>query len=521
MAASKTFTYKVVTVVNVDPLKALDNALKGIASSMTKLSTSLVNLSNSFSKMGEGFKKTFSGAKSEVEKLTDALKIAAAAGAALWAAGKVWDFGKKVLDAARFRQTAISSMDIFYQGRGSAIFGNLINMANKTPADTKPLLEFAQQLSGSNLSERQLNKLTTLRADIEAAGASTSTMESMASVFMSAAGGGAPELGSDFIQKFLGKDRYVRYQAKAAGISDWETGNLENLNKKVNDARKSGKLSGTAMVQGLEEAALARMQQSKIGEMSAKMATGSIAGAMSNLSNVIDNMLFTTDFENIPGIKALVKAINEVVETLTGPEFQGALKDIITYVFSPFTKLKSGDVKSGMMWLLDTAKQIWVWLGKAYEFLKRLLFTDTGGAFLDIIEKAKDAFIYLGGLIGQGIRSTIFGGTAKAPESKKGSSGGWDEGEGGSPLPEPKPGEGARIGGVWYTKEELDAMNPGGTPTAQPQAPAPIVVTNNVTVNGDADPQEIAKAAGDGTTTAIQKSNNQKKLIKAGRAGVN
>jgi len=501
MAASKTFKYQVVTVVNVDPLKALDNALKGIANSVSSLSKSFTNL-------GKGLSGSMKGAKDSVKDLTDSLKTLALAAGALgalkWAAGGVFDFGKKIIEAAKFRQTAVASLDLFYEGRGQGIFKNLINMANKTPADTAPLLQFAQQLSGSNLSERELNKLTTLRADVEAAGGSQSTLDSMANVFMTAAGGGAPELGSDFIQKFLGKDRYVRYQAKAAGIKDYATGNLEQLNKQVNDARKSGRLNGAAMVQGLEEAALSRMKSSAIGDMSERMAKGSIAGALSNLSNVFDNMLFSTDFENMPGIKAFVKVINEVVDALTGPEFQGALKDVITMLFKPFESLKEGTVKGAMLWLLNAAKEVWVFLGKAYDFIKKLLVTDTAGALKDVFVASGDAFVYLGKLIGKGIKASFFGGDDETPAPREGS------------IEPPKPGEAKRVGGIWVSGEDFPDMNP---PTPVGATPAgPVVVNNHIEVNGNADPTEVKNAAESGTKAALDKANKMKDLRKAGRA---
>lgn len=507
MAASKTFTYKIVTAVNINPLQALNTALTTVANSVN-------NLNKAIFSFGKNFKSNINGAKTQVSDLTDSLKKLAltlgAIGAIKYVAGSVFDFGKKVVEAAKFRQTAVSSLDLFYNGRGGAMFGNLINMANKTPADTKPLLDFATQLSGSGFSEKQLNKLTALRADVEASGANTSVMDSMASVLMAAAGGGAPELGSDYIQKFLGKDRYVRYQAKAAGVNDWEGGNLEQLNKKVNDARKSGKLTGTAMVQGLEEAALDRMKSVRIGDMSERMAKGSIAGAMSNLSNVFDNMLFTTDFENMPGIKAFVKVVNEIVETLTGPEFQGALKDVIGALFKPFESFKEGAIKGAMMWLLETAKALWTWLGKAYEFLKKLLVSDTAGALKDIFVASADAFVYLGKLIGKGIKASFFGGgDDDAPVN-----------HGGSAIEPPKKGEAVRVGGVYLTEDDLDLDKPRPIPAGM-EGPQPIIINNHVEVNGDADPKEVAKQVESGTTSALNKSKAQKNLRKAGRSGVN
>ena len=503
--AEKVFKYRIVTQVDGKPLQTLENSLKNISSSLT-------NVNLGFSKLGNNIKSTMKGAKSDAEGLLSTLKGIAGVTAAIGAAGfvfsKVWDFGKAVVGAAKFKQTAISSLEVFYGDRSKNIFGNLIDIANKTPADTQPLLAFAQQLSGSRFSERQLGKLTTLRADVEAGGGSQSVLDSMANVFMSAAGGGAPELGSDYIQKFLGKDRYVRYQAKAAGISDWETGNLSQLNKKVNSARDSGKLTATAMVQGMEEATLSRLKQSKVGDMSKKIAQGSLAGALSNISNVFDNMLFSMDLDKAPGIKAFVKVLTNISDILLSPEFQTGLGEIVESIFKPFeTFANSPDrIKTFITWIKNAFVAIGSVVGKLMDFFAKLSTANSfSEGIMTVIKSLESVFVYIGQLIGKGIKFAMFGGGPKepsVPSTLRTASGDLDTKAADKlskdlfpQVPKPNPNQ-----------TLLDNMNGRG-----------VVVNNHIEVHGDGDPKQIAKEVSGATKSALDKSQQQKNLIKSGQ----
>lgn len=513
--AEKVFKYKVVTQVDTSPLKSLEKSLQSLTktydvlgkafdksfSSMTK---GVKGVTENIAKLGASLKGLSSG-KTSVDGLTGSIyKLAAGFGAvaiAQKAIGGIFDFGKKIVEAAKFKQTAVSSLDVFYEGRGSNIFKNLIDVANKTPADTQPLLEFAQQLSGSGFSEKQLNKLTTLRADVESAGGSKSVLDSMSSVLMAAAGGGAPELGSDFIQKFLGKDRFIRYQAKAAGVKDWETGNLENLNKQVKKARDSGKLTGAATVQGIEEAALSRMRSSKIGDMSRKIAEGSIAGAMSNFSNVLDNMLFSSDLEKSPGIKSFIKVINTITDLLLSPEFQGGLAEIIESLFSGFKDLANNPqrIKSILTGLKDAAVAIADAFGAAFKYFSKLVTAGSAKeALLTVVKDLGKVLETVGVYIGQGIKAAFFGGSSE--EVKKA----------------------VAAGNIKIDRGQSDAISKGvlgvNATVGEYDSLIKFVRQNggkteiNQIFNGPADPEKVKQA----TTDAVNKANQQKTQRMAG-----
>lgn len=500
--AEKVFKYRIVTQVDGKPLQSLQNNLKAISSSLT-------NVNSGFSKLGVNINNAMKGAKSGAEGFLSTLKGIAGVTAAIGAAGfvfsKVWDFGKAVVDAAKFKQTAVSSLDIFYKDRGKNIFSNLIDIANKTPADTKPLLSYAQQLSGSGFSERELEKLTILRADVEASGASQSILDSMANVFMTVAGGGAPELGSDFLQKFLGKN-FTRYQAKQIGVKDWQTGNLESLNKQVNDARKSGKLTTTAAIQGLYEASLARMNQSKIGDMSEKIAKGSLAGALSNISNVFDNMLFSIDLDKAPGIKAFVKVLNNISDILLSPEFQKGLGEIVDSIFKPFeTFAKNPErIKTFLTWMKKTLVFIADVIGKLLDYWSKLATAKTfNEGLMTVIKSMEAVFIYIGQLIGKGLKFAIFGGGPEEPSTP-------------SPI---------RTANGSLDTDAVSQLSKDVIPQVESPNPNQALldfmhgtsVTNNITVNGNGDPKEIAEEVSGATKSALDKAQQQKNLRKSGQ----
>jgi len=505
MAASKTFKYQVVTVVNIDPLKALDNALKGIANSVS-------SLSKAFSSMGKGLSNSMSGAKDSVKDLTDSLKglalAAGALGAIKWVAGGVFDFGKKIIEAAKFKQSALTTLGTFYGDKNKDIFGGALKVATMGPADTKPLLDRTFKLASSGFSAYQLGKIQTLLSDVEGGGGNESVLDGMVQAFNAIAGGGRPELGSSFITDFVGKSRFARYQAKAAGVKDWQTGNLDELNKKVIELQRSGKFSPTASTQGLEEALNDKLKQNFIGETSTKQSKTSLAGALSNLSSVWDTLALSMDFDKIPGIAKFRDIINEISETLTSDAFKGALNDIITKMFGPLESIKAGDTTKFLLGLLDKAQKLWEWLGKAWDFMKRLLVTDSGGALKDIFMASADAFKYLGKLIGEGIRSSFNPFGSSSEEESTVASGAKSA------------AAGAGVGSILRAGSVVAVdVDPNSVMSVEGgQSKAPTNITTYMTINGNANPEEVKNAAESGTKSALEKANKMKDLRKAGRA---
>jgi len=512
MAGQKTFTYKIVTVVNQSPLVALQKTLASI-------NISLNTISINFTKLGSTVKNSMGTAKGGVNDLTNSIKNLALAfgalGVAKFAIGGAVDFGKKVIEAGKFRQSAVLGLEQSYAGRGESIFGDLINIANKTPADTKPLLEFANSLSPAlKGNEEVLKKLTLLRADFEAKGAPQSVLDSLTSVLLTSLGGAKPEVTADAIQKVGGKQKYLEALGKVLGITET---NPALLNKAINNAANLGKISASAYTQAYVNFSNEYLGQSKIGETSLRMASGSIAGALSNFNSVLDNMLFTTKLEDMPGIKAFTGVLNKVTEILTSKEFQRGLEDIITNIFKPFTSLTSEQIFTKMMLFKDLLIGISKVLG---ELADRLLKIFTAGSVTDALKQTlvglKDLFRYIGAIIGQGVRAAFFGGGQDIINSFEGNKGSGSPGS----LNIPDNGQKIRVGGIFIGSDDLQAPQPV-KPFRMDQdihVPGQFSVVNNVTVHGNGDANQIANAVGGATTKSIENQSQKKLLRQAGKS---
>lgn len=518
--AEKTFKYKVVVDVSAaNGLKTIENSIKNITNGFNNLSKVQKNAFNSLNNSLTGTNNSLEKTINNVKNLGLALLTVKSIGGLLQASLSVaFDFGKKVVDAARFRQGTVGSLERFFPGQGKNIFKDTIDLANRTPADTKPLLQFEQQLAGAGISEETLKKLTLLRADVEAGNATQSQLDSMATVFQTAAGGSAPEVGNDFIQTFIGKSQYQRQLAKQLGMKDYATAPDIKIEKTIADARKAGKLTGNEYTNALVEAANARLKQTSIGQISRETAQGSIAGALSNFNNVFDNMLLSVDLDQMPGVKAFIKVINQVTEILSSKQFQTGLENIIDELFGGFKELAANPerIADGMKAFLAVLKEVAKVLGEIFSWIAKIATADSfEEALVDIVRGMKDVFIYLGELIGAGIKAALFGGPSV--EQKKAAEKAYTDVH--TPVGSPSLGINrdemnqlqSRLGFKVDPKAKVD----GGQTF---DADHPFVISNNIVINGNADPTKTKEAVESGTKSGIDKAAAKHQLRKAGKA---
>lgn len=510
MAGDKVFRYKVVvSVVDDRSLSKLESSIKKIGEGVKLLSKRQKEAAEGFSKLsligGDGFEKLIEKVKKLGFQLLVIKGITASIGAA-------FDFGKKVIDAGKFRQTAVLGLEQSFKGRGEGIFQDLIKVANKTPADTKPLLEFANTLTPAlKGNEETLKKLTLLRADFEARGAPTSVLDSLSSVLLTSLGGAKPETTADAIQKIGGATLYNKFLGKELGITE---NNPAILAKKINDAKKEGKITAQAYTQAYVNFANEYLGQSKIGESSVKFAQGSLAGALSNFSSVLDNLLFSIKLEDQPGIKAFVKVLNNLSEIITGPEFQKGIELIINQLFGGFENLAKNPerIRQGMLALLATVKEIATWFGKIFDWITKIATASSASeALLDVVNGIKEVFIYIGELIGAGIKAAFFGKEIGPALPLK---------------PGERPADTHLLGNTKLSEADTTSfanglglkIRPDITKSGQEYTTDnPIVISNNIVVNGDANPEQVAKAAESGTASGIDKAQKKKQLRKAGK----
>lgn len=503
--AEATFKYKVVVDVQGSALKSLDAQLK-------KLTSSILQISNLTKTVGKNLDNMSIGGKNSVQKLVDSVKNLGAALLVVKGIELTMDFGKKVIEAAKFRQTAVLGLEQGYKGRGETIFQDLISIANKTPADTKPLLEFANTLAPAlKDNEETLKKLVLLRADLEAKGAPISALENLSSALLQTLGGSKPEVGGNAIALLGGKDKYNQFLGKELGIVE---DNPALLAKKIEKQKNLGKITAQAYTNAYVKFANDYLGQANIGDTSIKMATGSVAGALSNFSSVLDNMLFSIKLEDMAGIQSFIKVLTQITNILTSKAFQSGLAEIINDLFSGFNNLANNPerILLAMRGFLAIVKEIAHVLGSVFEFITKIATARSlDEALMDIVVSLKDVLVYVGKLIGEGIRIAFFGDDTPNPKAKPGAAPpkldfntpGQKFGQ--KLLDDAKPSLPADM--AWMNK--IDWNN---------TKPAPTVINHHVEVHGNANPDEVKKASTEGLMTAIEKARMMNQLRKGGKS---
>ena len=533
MASNKTFNYKVIVSVQNQQLQALQASLTKLTGTFNALATQQIALTKSLT-------STFKAGKSEAEGLLSTIKGLVVGFGALKLASLGIDFGKKIIEAAKFRQTAVLGLEDSYKGRGENIFQDLIGIANKTPADTKPLLEFAKTLTPAlKGNETALKQLVLLRADLEAKGVSQSVLDSIPSVLLTSLGGGKPETSADAIQKLGGAQAYNLALGKQLGIKDT---NPAILSKKINEYKEAGKINASAYTNAFIKFSNEYLGQSKLGETSIKMASGSIAGALSNIASVFDNLLFSVDLENIPGIKAFVGVLNQISSIVTSKPFQEGIANIIQNLFGGFETLANNPerIKAGLESLLVVAQQIAKVFGQIFEWIAQIATSKNLAEGLEkIVDGLANVFKKIGFFIAQGINQALFGAASPVEAAYKAVKEPTNDVGASYPTVEDPAG---LFGEGGYTPDMNGPSDGGTTPSKKPsnatlketgealkgmldntislfRGPSEKVsVTNNITVNGSANADDVARAASAGTTNALDKARKKNELRKAGRS---
>lgn len=542
--AEKVFKYKVVTQVDTSPLKALEKALQSINSS--------------FNMIEKGFTKTFSlmkggikGVTDSISKLTNSLKglgsvggtsmqnlfasvgkLAAGFAAVQLAVGALkgtFGFFTGILDKISFKESTVKSLDLFFKGRGKDMFASYIDLANKTTADTEPLVARSKMLAGTGFSERQIYKTLAGSADLEAfAGGGEKGKEigdQYAVAMKILSGGGRLEVGTDLIQKVIGTVNLTRQTAKAAGIKNWESGPIMELRKKIDAMRNSGKLTPKIAATGLEQAALTTTKSSALGDYTREMSKGTMMGALSNFKNAWDNLLLSQDFDKIPGIKGFINFLSKLSDFLSGKGMSKNMANIIEAIFKPFQKFEGENseqtLKKFFDWLEEKALKIADYFRKVYDYINGLLEKETGAdALLQVVEDLSSVFVKIGSYIGEGVKNAIF--NIDFSEIRKKMIDAITPGGGhfGEQLREklwakvfgkkedqtgPK-----RAGNVWIDESDLspEIMNP---PNYTPSQSTSTIEVNQ-TFNGPTDPEKVKQA----TTDGVNKANQQKTQRMAG-----
>lgn len=354
--------------------------------------------------------------------------IGAVAGGLSGVAGGAMRLGQagvgSVIDAATGRQNALSSLSYMLEKPGTSresaerqardAYGWAQKYAKETPLDTKDIVG-------------AFTSFMTAQFDVDESKVLTRVMADQAAKFMD-----RPEMGQNVINAFsrvkgrgvaTGEDlesfRVAGFNAKAIvdslrGIKEIaplfksikKGDSDEEAIKKVRKILGEGKIGAGTFAQ----AAIDSLEKDRpdVGTMAGKLGGESLMGTISNLKSAWEDMLQSTDLQNWPGVKALQGLMTRVSQALDGSTDSGRyLREQVEAMVNSFTKgldnITSKDISEIFMRGLETAKMLVAELGKAVEWVEKLLRSgDVVGAIGDVIVEA-------GKLLGQGIYLGIKG----------------------------------------------------------------------------------------------------------------
>jgi len=252
------------------------------------------------------------------------------------------------------------------EARGQYQFAQ--EFARQTPLDTAQVLDLQRQTSAAGFSGARNREVVQAAADV---GAFNPNDPSAASRFLLGLGQlrnastvRLQDLRQTSQAAGLGENDILREIARNAGMTQRAGETDAAYNTRIQRAQQGGRFTGAQGVEGV----LAALRARNGGELGsfARSQGGTLTGTLSNLRGaVLDFVTSIDDIENLPGIRALKKTLNEVVSVLTGAgpvaqrlraTFAGIVNEVT--LFAGGLTGKTG-VEGVVTMVLDTMEQVW------------------------------------------------------------------------------------------------------------------------------------------------------------------
>lgn len=216
--------------------------------------------------------------------------------------------------------------------------------ARETPLDTAQVLDLQRQTSAAGFSGARNREVVQAAADV---GAFNPNDPSAAGRFLLGLGQlrnastvRLQDLRQTSQAAGLGENDILREIARGAGMTQRAGETDTQYNRRIQQAQQGGRFTGAQGVEGV----LAALRTRNGGELGsfARSQGGTLTGTLSNLRGaLLDFVTSIDDIENLPGIKALKKEMNEIVSVLTGTglvatrlrlTFSGIVNEVSSFV---------------------------------------------------------------------------------------------------------------------------------------------------------------------------------------------
>ena len=334
-------------------------------------------------------------------------------------------FATAVIDAAQFRQNAITGLEYMLGSKEEAvsIFKQAQDLAKKTPLDTHKVLEGVQQLATAGFSGQESMELFKVVADQAAKFSLDPQMQDKVIQAFSRVKGRGMAMGED-----MGSMRAAGFNEEKITQALLDDPNLAPLFKKIKipgmaggktkfvDQSKADQLSimkqvketlgeGRVGVYDFLNATIRSVEKESgkgVGEFAAKMGGESLTGTISNVKSAFTDLLESTAVDKWSGVEALQKFLTKISENLDPKKanaFLGTMEKLTDAIFGGLGKITDADIQGFLQTISLMAEKLIGFLKEAWGWFDKLIHAEPG-AFLDAVG---DVLIDAGKLIGKGI----------------------------------------------------------------------------------------------------------------------
>lgn len=329
-------------------------------------------------------------------------------------------FASAVLDAAQFRQNAITGLEYMLGSREEAesIFRQAQELATQTPLDTDKVISGVKQLVTAGFSGKESMVLFRAVADQAAKFADDEGMQDKVIAAMSRVKGRGVATGED-LESF----RVAGFRAEGIIDALLENPNLAPAFKGIKKgASREDQIKEVKAVLGKGQigtysflnAAVRSLEKGRgsIGTFAGEMGEKSLTGSISNVKSAFGDLLKSTNLDQWEGVKAFQKFLGVVTKALkpeNAEKFLKTIQNLTDSLFGGLGKITDSDIQGFMQTLMLMAEKLIVFLKEAWDWFDKLIHAEPG-AFLDAVG---DVLVDAGKLIGKGILQGV--GTAVNP----------------------------------------------------------------------------------------------------------
>ena len=360
------------------------------------------------------------------------------------------DLVSAVIDAAQFRQNAITGLEYMLGTREEAvkIFKEAQDLAAETPLDTDKVITGIKQLVTAGFSGKESMVLFKSVADQAAKFAGDEGMQDKVIAAFSRVKGRGVATGEDLesfrvagfraegiVDALLNSPnlaplfKKVKVSSIAGGKSRWmdrSKADNEAILKQVKEVMGEGKIG----VYTLLNAAIASQEKGKpeIGEFAKRMGKVSLTGTISNFKSAFGDLLKSVDLDKWAGIsgegamaggkgglQGFLTRVTDALKGDVGKQLLGTIEKIINAIMSGLDRIQDSDIEGFVKRIASLGESAVGVIKEAWGWLDRLL--NQGDIGDDMADVLIDVAKYIGAGIWEGVKNA--GSILKGRETEK------------------------------------------------------------------------------------------------------